>query len=250
MRYFTPLAFAAAFFALTMTFIPVRSDESMDEKETIPMLTVTGEAALEKPADQLHISLAVVSNNPEAAKAVSENSRKMNRVIDALKRLGLTEKEYETGHFSITPRYQPRPRNSGNDWKPQIIGYTVENSLNIKTTQLSLIGDIIEDGVDAGANSVSSISFDLADRRKHRAEAIREATMNARADAEALAQAAGVKLVRVLSVNLDGARSPSPMPMEKVFMARGAADSAPPPIQPGDVTVRANVTLVYEIVDK
>jgi uncharacterized protein len=233
---------------LLASALPVTAQQIIDEEErVVPTLTVSGQAELEKPADELHLSLSVVTQGKEAQEAVQENSRTMKRVIEAIERVGLTKEEYETTRFSINPQYRQRPRNADSEWRPEIIGYTVENTLRIETTKLELVGELIEKGTDAGANNVGQLSFGLSDERAHRAEAITEAVQNARSDADALATAAGAKLVRILSINLDGAAAP-PMPMRGERMTAMAMEMALP-IQPGDVTVRASVTIVYEIAE-
>ena len=217
----------------------------------VPVLTVRGDAQLEKPADELRIRVAVVTESDEAPAALRENSRQMNDVIDALKKTGLTDKEYQTSQFQIQPVYSRRPRQADATWKPKIIGYRVSNSLNVKTKKLELAGELIQAANEAGANSIDSISFGLADPRTHRVEAIRAATANALTDARTLADAASLRLVRVLSITLDQAAAPQPIPMiQRMSAGMAMAEAAPPPIQPGDVTVRANVTVVYEIAER
>ncbi len=214
----------------------------------VPVLTVRGDAQLEKPADELRIRVGVVTESDEAPTALQENSRQMNDVIDALKKTGLTEKEYQTSQFQIQPVYTRRPRQAPVDWKPKIIGYRVSNSLTVKTKKLELTGELIQAANEAGANSIDSISFGLADPRTHRVEAIRAATANALADARTLAEAASLRLVRVLSITLDQAAAPQPIPtIQRMSAGMAMAEAAPPPIQPGDVTVRASVTVQYEI---
>lgn len=215
----------------------------------VPQLTVRGEAQLERPADQLHLRLGVVTNATEAAQAMQDNTRAMEAIIAGIQKLGLDKSEYETGRFNVQPQYAPHPRQPQPDWRPQITGYQVTNTLHIKTKKLERAGDLIQAATDAGANNVESIYFDLADQRKHRAEAIEEATRNAVADANVLAKASNQKLVRVLSVNLDNAFAPPPVPQYD-RMARGMAAAemaSAPPIAPGDITVTASVTIVYEI---
>lgn len=213
-------------------------------------LTVTGEAQLERPSDQLTIRLGVVTEGEDAQAAMQENSRRMNAVIAALEEAGLTKDEYQTSQFQIHPQYSRPPRGQAPpaDWKPQIIGYQIANRVIVETKKLELIGRLLEAATESGANSIDSINFDLADPRKHRGEAIKAATQNARSDAQALASAAGQRLVRVLSINLDHAMAepPVPLPMRGRAAAMEAAAETPP-INPGDVTVRANVTIVYEI---
>lgn len=215
--------------------------------EDLPRLTVRGEAVLHKPADQLQLHVAVVTESEEAPAAVSENSTRMAAVIAALEKVGLGETEYQTGRFSITPRYSRPPRGASDEWVRRIIGYEVSNSLAIRTKKLDLAGKIIQAANNAGANSIDAITFDLANPRTHRAEAIAAATGNARSDAAILARAADLRLVRILTITLDDSRPPMPGPqMLRAEAAYGVA-AAPPPIQPGDVPVQASVTIVYEI---
>ena len=214
-----------------------------------PTLTVMGNAQLDKPADQMRLTIGIVTEGDDSQAAVQENSRQMNDVIAAMQKAGLAKEEYQTGQFQIHPRYSNPPRGHVDpNWKPQIIGFQVINRVMVKTKKLNVAGDLIKAATDAGANSIDSISFDLADPRKHRAEAIAAATGNARADAEALAGAAGQRLVRILSINLDSAPV-QPMPDMRMMgsrMAMAESDVAPP-IQPGEITIHASVTIVYEI---
>jgi uncharacterized protein len=219
-------------------------------KETIPTLTVRGMAELEKPADQLMITIGVITEHQNATSALEENSTRMQAVVDALKDVGLGEKEYETGRFQIRPVYQPRPPQQRHDpeWRPRIVAYSVTNTVQVKTQQLDLAGKLIQKANEAGANTIDNISFGLASPRVHRAEAISAATSNAIADAHVLARSAKLRLVRIVRIELDPEDGmPRPIPMyARMEMAAAAAPDAPP-IQPGDVTVRAAVNVVYEI---
>jgi uncharacterized protein YggE len=217
--------------------------------KVIPNLTVRGSAELIKPADQLRITIGVVSEDPDAREALSDNSKRMQKVVGAIGGAGLDEDEYKTGRFQIRPIYSKPPRRPPPQWRAQIIGYEVTNTVMVRTKQLALAGELIEAANKAGANSIDSIGFDLVDKRKYRAEAISKATAHALADARKLAESARVKLVRTLSINLDdtGARPPVPRRFAAPAMAAAAEAGVPPPITPGDVTVTASVTVVYEI---
>jgi len=218
--------------------------------EDTPKLTVRGEAQLQRPADQLRLNIGVLTEDKEAGVALKQNNRLMENVVDALLKVGLTEDEYETGRFRIRPQYSRRPRQPDPDWQPKIIGYEVVNSITIKTKQLDLIGELIGAANRAGANTTDIAGFELSDPRKYRGEAIAEATKNALDDARTLAEAASLNLVRILAINLDSV--PNRMP-EMTFAARAkpmADMGGAPPITPGDVTVSATVTVVYEIAPK
>ncbi len=239
---------------MTAVLIPLTGTASAIDSDdvVIPSLTVRGSAVLNKPADQLRIRIGVVTEDDEATTALRENTARMNDVIKALKKEGLTDKEYQTSQIRIQPLYSRRPRQAGVEWKPAIIGFQVSNSINIKTKQLKIAGELIQAANEAGANSIDSISFGISDPRKHRAEAIRTATANALADAKTLAGAANLRLVRVITINLDQAAAPRPLmkSMNRGMEMMAMADSAPPPVNPGDVNINASVTVVYEIAEK
>lgn len=224
------------------------ADNSGGDDGVLATMTIRGEATLDKPADQLRIRIGVVTEDADAEEALERNSQRMSDVIEALKESGLTDKDYKTAQFSIQPRYSPRPRNADQNWRPKIVGYQVTNTLYVKTSKLDSAGELIQAANEAGANTIDSISFALANPRAYRSEAIAAATANARNDAQTLAEAADLRLVRIVSITLDGAHAPAPIQVRRGMEMAMAGNAPPgPPIAGGDVTVRANVAIVYEI---
>ena len=218
--------------------------------ETIlpPQLTVTGEAVLQVPADQATLRVGVETDAETAEAALSANSKTLQKVEQALHKSGLGKGEYSTGNFQVRPRWSQRPRNADTNWRPQIVGYTVSNSFDVKTRKLEKLGALIEATTKAGANALGQIAFGLADPRTYRAAAIEAATANALADAAALAKAAGVALDGILSLNLDHASVPTPRPMVATMAMRSMdAEVAPSIVAPEDIEVRASVSVVYRI---
>lgn len=218
-------------------------------KDTVPTLTVRGRAELQKPADQLEMTIGVVTDHADAERAIRDNSRAMQRVIDAVIDVGLDDNEYETGRFQLQPRYSSRPTRSEPDWRPEIIGYRVLNTILVKTSKMDLAGELIQSANKAGANTVDNVRFTLSSPRTHRAEAIAEATRYARMDAEAFAEAAGVRISRIIMLSLDDDQPFRPMMYER-GMAMQADDAVAPPIKPGDVSVTAAVNIVFEIAQR
>ena len=226
---------------------PVLADENC---ENSPTLQVRGEAVLEVPADELRLSIGVSSSGKSVEQALQQNSQALQRVEQALREAGLEQGEYSTGRFSLQPNWSPRPRNAESDWRPEIVGYTVQNSLQIKSTKLDQAGPWIEAASRAGANEIGQLVFGLANPDQHRERAIRSATEQARADARALAEAAGVKLTRILNAQLDPAGQTPVVRMTNQPLVRSmAAELAPPIIAPDDLQVRAEVSIVWQISD-
>jgi uncharacterized protein YggE len=208
---------------------------------------VRGEATLYKPADQLHLSIAVVTDGDDAESALQSNSQKMHAVIQALQAKALTTKEYATGQFAIAPLYTPYPKDPPPNWTQKIIGYRVTNGLKIQTSKIELAGELIDAANQAGANAIEHISFGLQDERLYRPEIIRLATERAMQEAKELAAAANLKLTKVRHIWLDNAMpAPMPMPMPQLKMA-AAYSQAPTPIEADQIAINGNVTMVYEI---
>lgn len=243
---------AAAIVTAALILLPGAAPRPPPEEgaklEDLPRITVRGDATLEKPADRLRIQVGVLTEHAEPTQAMADNSRRMDDVIRAIRKVGLETDEYETGRFSLQPVYSQRPPRPEATWRPQIVAYQVTNTIVIRTKKLELAGPLIQAANEAGANTIDSIGFDLADPRTHRAEAIRAATAAAFADARVLAEAAGLELKRIITIDLEpDGHVPIGFGIGGARAAMAEAVAVPPPITPGDVTVRAAVMVVWEI---
>jgi len=228
---------------LLAALLPILSIQASDHD--IPKLTLSASGAIRKPSDELQLKIGVVTLKETAEEALAENSGKMQEVIANLESLRLTKEDYETSHFSINPTYTPYPKNPPENWKPSINGYEVSNTLLIHTSKLEMAGKIIDMANQAGANSITDIRFGLHNSRDYWSEALAAAASNAVKDAQVIAQATGIKLVRVLSVTLNQTQVSS-RNLDFASIAN-AAGSVVTPIEPGEVSITANVTLIYEI---
>jgi uncharacterized protein YggE len=209
-------------------------------------LSLSAQATLSKPANELQLSIGIVTLSDTAETALAENSSSMQNIIDALHKTGLNEADYKTGRFSIHPTYTPYPKDPPHNWKPSINGYEVSNSLLIKTEKLDLAGKLIDAASKAGANSVENITFNLHDPRAHWDEVISLATQHAISDAQIIANAAKVQLGRLLSITLDSTGNATPR-FNNVYFTKSAPNAALPPIEAGDIEITASISVSYEI---
>lgn len=233
------------FLALTICSYTYSANES---EKPYPKITLSSQATIFKPADELQLSIGVVEVGEKAEAVLQANSAKMEAVIANLESIGLTKKEYQTGRFSITPTYTPYPKNPPPNWKPSINGYEVNNTLTIKTDKIPLAGKLIDAANKAGANSIENIHFALHDPRAYWNEAMAAATTNAINDVKVIAQAAGVKLGRIISITLDNANAISPR-INNIYFAKSSGAETAPPIEAGDVSITANVSIIYELME-
>ncbi len=227
----------------------VAAMSALADEAPVSQLSVRGEAILNVSPDQVMVNLGVTSEANTAQQALSSNNDNMNAMMRALKKLGLGKDEYKTQQFQVHPMWSRRPRNPAPEWGAKIIGYRVTNSLQVRTQKMQLAGDIIGAAMSAGANTVNSVQFGLADAREFRAQAIKQAMENAQTDAQTLAAASGDKIKRTLSLNLDNAvATPMHVQPQAQMMGRAMAmDGAAPPIEAGDVNVQASVSVIYEL---
>ncbi len=214
--------------------------EAAAENQALRTITVTGEGKTTAAPDMAILNIGVQSNAETAAAALRENSSAMTATINKLKDLGVAEKDIQTSGLSIRPQYDYER----NRTKPLVIGYTASNNVTVKLRDLDDAGRVIDQAVQTGANSLGGISFTFADPKPLYEAARKDAVAVARARAELLTEAAGVNLGQVLTIQDGYAVTPSPV--VQVAAMRTEADMAVP-VQAGESTISANVTIVYEI---
>ncbi|MGX1307612.1 uncharacterized protein YggE [Amorphus suaedae] len=228
------LAAAIAILALAAT----ASSPSLADNRSI--LTVTGQGEAHAAPDMATITVGAVSEADTASDALAQNSKQVSAAIDALKADGIEARDIQTTGFSVSPRYvNTREANTA----PRIDGYRVTNSVVVRVRKLDTLGSLLDTLVKAGANDIGGISFGISEADKFQDTARIAAIADARHKAELYAEAAGVRLGQIRSIDESGGAYPVPQTMMR--MKAMEADSAP--IEAGEQTLSATVRVVYEI---
>jgi hypothetical protein len=235
----------ATAFMLVLAVIPLSAtaaDPSLCPEKTI---SVTGNGEIMATPDIAMISSGVQTQNRDVKVAQADNARIMDGLISALVAAGISREDIQTSGYSIYPVYDDDNLPFGK----KITYYQVTNTVQITVRDISRAGEIIDITVANGANQVNSIYFRVSPEKEQalRAEVLTMAVRKARADADVVALATGTTITGVQSITVGSVYTP-------VFydnrMAAGAAmkDAAvPTPIEPGQVTVTAQVSLSYLI---
>ncbi len=231
------LAFAAI---LLLTIAPAACAAD-DAAANIRVIEVNGDGEAHAAPDVANLSFQIETHAATAEQATTQNAARADKVMAVLKSKVGDKGKVQTGGYTLSPDYSQRPGRE----QPVIIGYNAQNSITVETPDLKGVGALIDGAVAAGANRINYLNFSLKDDAKARAEAIAIASRNAQTQAQALAQALGVRLGRVIRATTLAQVRPFPVPMERMGVAMAA--QAPTPIEPGEVTVPATVTLTYEI---
>ena len=169
-----------------------------DTSPPVPQLQANGTGEVMVTPDIAVVTIGVTSQAAEASAALAANSADLAKAIAAIRAAGVADKDIATSGFSIDPVYE-QADNQPSDRPPAIVGYRVTNQVRVTIRDIAKSGDLLDAVVTAGANRVSGIAFDISDRKTAANEAIRAAIADARAKAELMADAAGLRLVRILS---------------------------------------------------
>jgi len=223
-------------FASTQT-LPVPPPREAAAQETISVLgvgnvTVTPDRAL--------FTVGVQTVAPAVAIAVQENNARVAAIIDALKKLGATDRDIRTSHLALYPQQEHQEGRR----VPRIVGYQVSNSLTVTRDNPAEVGRLLQAAVDAGANTVSGVTFTVSDPARGRDQALQAAFADARAKADTLAKAAGRSVGRVVAVTEGGAVTP-PVPMPRIAMMESRA--ADMPVQPGAEELAFAISVIFEM---
>jgi hypothetical protein len=188
------------------------------------------------------INIGVQTEGSDAQEAVASNNQQSQALIDALTGAGVADNDIQTSNFSIYPRqeYDAQGQPTGE------ITYVVNNTVSVTVRDLENIGSVLNAAVEAGANNIFGIQFDIEDREAAQQQAVTVAMENAQARAEVLAEAAGVELGDILSLQTYlGSSSPIPYGRGYDMAVQEAAVSVP--VSPGEMQIMVDVSVVYEI---
>jgi uncharacterized protein len=208
----------------------------------VSSIRVTGDARVTAKPDRVQIDIGVTTRAAQSQDAASQNARQVDAVLAAVRKATGPAAVLRTISYSLNPTYQYHP----NGEEPTITGYSAVNVVQVTLDDLAKIGTVIDSATLAGANHVQGIQFTLRDQDAVRAEALRQAATRARAEADLLAAALGLKVVRVLSVEEN---SPRMVPVRAYMGAPRAAmgTATETPVEAGTLDVTADVMLTVEV---
>ena len=222
------------------------------KEKHLSRVLVTGEANAHAQPDTAVLVLSVITENKKALDAQQQNARKSEAVIAAVKATAGANTEIRTSDYSL----QPQKKYDYNRL-PAIIGYEARNTVTAMVSDLNSVGAVLDAASRAGANSVESVSFILRESNPAHGQTLAEASRQAMSKAQAIAQALGGRVVRVVEEQ-EGAPSRRPLTVEEQRAEYGAnaiaqlalssaQRSAVTPVEAGSLNVRSQVQLIVEI---
>lgn len=204
-------------------------------------IVVAGEGTVRADPDIAQVSAGVQTRGSNAREAQDANTAAMTSVLARLKALGIAEDDIKTTGVSLNPVYEQRPNQTTN----QITGYAASNTVMVTVRDIRRAGEILDAAITAGANVAGGVRFGIKDDEQYRRQAVDAAVKSARARADAIAAAAGVRIAAIQSITdeSEGRRGPPELFSAAPAMAPGAARDVP--VQPGQMTITGRVRIVY-----
>lgn len=212
---------------------------------TSTLLSINAQGSSTRTPDIAVFSAGVVTQGATASEALSTNATAMNRVMAALRKAGIADRDIQTSQINLNPIYsQPVVGPDGVvRQEPRITGYQANNTVTVRSRDIKGFGKVLDALVASGANQVNGPSFQIAEPDGAMDEARIEAMTKARARADLYARAAGLRVVRIVSISESGGYSP-PQPVY-ARMAKREADSTP--IAAGEVEAEINLSVQFEL---
>jgi uncharacterized protein len=201
-------------------------------------VSATGEAT--RVPDLAIISAGVVTRQTTATAAIQENAERMERVLSALKRVGIEERDVQTSSINLNPEYRYQDNRS-----PELVGYSASNQVSIRFHDIRNTGKILDALVAEGANQINGPTLTIDKPEAALDEARLKALANGRARADVYARALGRRVARIVSISESGGSYPVPPPMPMMMEARNqAADSK---ILPGEQKLQVTLSIVFDL---
>ncbi len=207
-----------------------------------PRIMVVGQGENTVAPDLALLSLSVMREAATARDALTANNDAMAAVISAMKAAGIEERDLQTAGVQIAPRYNYTPKPDGSQ-EAKLVAYQVTNTLSVRVRDLGKTGEILDKSVSLGVNEGGGISFTNDDPSEAITEARKKAVADAISKATTLAEAAGVKLGKIVEIS-ESPMGQTPVPMLSKY-ADAAAGSVP--IEAGENAYKVHVNVTFEL---
>ncbi len=211
------------------------------ESASVPIVRTVGEAKAAAQPDKAEFRFSVITYGEQASEASRINAERTDKILADLRAKLGSEAVVKTEGYRIQPN-----RKFSKKGPEEVTGYSVHHTVYVSTKDLDALPEIFDGLSSSGVDQINQVHFVLDDPTSLRRQALVDAVAMARAEADAIAEALGSKVARIVSVDEEGATS-RPVQRYGQVMETMAVGSAAPPIQIGEVEVSARVTLAVEL---
>lgn len=233
---------AATLLIITVFLTGCGSLSPSEGSQSVRTMSVSGRGTVELSPDIARVNIGIRSQSPDVAQALKENTANAEAIIQKLLDLGVEQNDIQTRNFNVYPQQNQQPGPEGEVEETQT--FVVENTVSVTVRDLDSLGEILSTAVQEGANTIHGVTFDVEDRETAVEEARGLAIENAKAQAEAIAETAGVVLGPVHSIRINEG---SPTPVARAVEMEAAQGGGAVPISGGQLTIRVTANLTFQI---
>lgn len=204
------------------------------------LLNISASAEATRIPDVARISAGVVTQATDSNGALRANAQQMDKVMAAIKKSGIAERDVQTSGVSLNPQYKYEDNKA-----PQIVGYQASNTVNIKVRDISKLGAVLDGLADQGANQINGPMFSIDQPEPVYDQARMDALKKAQERAQTYAKNLNLRVVRIVSI--DETNNGGFQPMAVLSAAPRAAKEFNSPISPGETTLSVTLNVVFEL---
>ncbi len=242
---------ALGFLACVASLFAGMSVRAEEVKARLSTISVNGNGKVSAIPDLAVINVGVATQAPTAQQALAANNEAMTKLQALSKERGVAAKDLQTTQIQVNPQYSqppsPRPDRPQEEFVPRIVGYRVENSVQVTSRQIAKLGTLLDALVQAGANQIHGIQFRVGEPEKLLDEARKRAMADAKRKAEQLAGEAGMVLGSPVSIQEEGAAFRPPMPYGEAEVLGIVTSRSPVPVAAGEQEMSVSVQVLYEM---
>jgi uncharacterized protein YggE len=241
------------------------------EQQSNYQITVSGEGKVYAKPDVALVNLGVTTQATTVADVTKQNTDKMNAVIDAVKKMGVADKDIQTTNYSLTPVYDTNylvptsvptaggvpmmyPSSGSGTIMPvrgssKLTGYRLEQDVQVKIRDFTKVGDILSQSTAAGANLVGDLQFTIDNPEQFKEQARAKAIAQAKSNAQNLSKESGINLGKLINVYENYIYPMAYSANSLKGMGGGVSDATPPSptIQPGQQEIDVTINLTYQV---
>jgi len=223
---------------MTLVALPAAAQQPGEVQQSV--VVTTGEGIVKRTPDRAWVTIASEARAKTPQDAQKQNATAMTAVMERLKGAGIPADAIKTAAIDLQPEFDYANN------RQTLRGYVARNTLEVRVDTLPKLGEIIDASVGSGATTIGGVRFDIQDRAGAEREAIKIAVADARQRAEAAAAGANMKVERVVRIEEHRGQIVEPRPMMAI-RAGMAQEAATTPVAPGELHIRAAVTLTAQV---
>ena len=215
---------------------------SFAQASEVRTISVNGTSNLKVAPDKATVNISIETVAKDAKEASAQNAIVMNKIQKNVMALAIPRDKIKTTNYSLSPVYDY------NNGKQKITGYRVSNEILVTVDNIEVVGNVIDTSINAGANNINSVEFGLKDSEAQKDKALQQAIFDAKRKAQSIAAALGKSVVNVQSVSANDSYIQFRTMNNALYAAKvGGVEDSSSPIQAGDINIKANVSVVFEM---